>query len=449
MNLAEKIKKLKLARAEKLKALELIFNKASDESRDLNEQEEETDKEIKAEVATIDKQLKQAVELERLFASNAAPVDADDDSNLPADTRPAAHQTKGAKVESNLPKGTAFTRFAMSLAASKGNLTQAVEIAQRHWSKSSPEVVQILRAAVAAGTTTDPNWAKPLVEYQNALGEFVDLLRPATILGRMSGLRQVPFNVKVPRQTAGASVGWVGETAPKPVSKLAFDQITMPETKVAGIVVISQELARFSSPSAEALVRDDMVAAIAQFTDQQFIDPAVAGVAGINPASITNGVAAIASSGATVANVMADLSAAMLSMVNIPLASMFWVMNPRTKIALLNMRTAQDVYAFPEVANGTLRGFPIVDSTAIGIAGGAGTNEGTITLIAAGQVMLADDGQVAIDVSTEAAVAMDTAGAGSLTSLWQNNLIGIRAERYIHWLKRRANAVAVIGGVTY
>ena len=36
-------------------------------------------------------------------------------------------------------------------------------------------------------------------------------------------------------------------------------------------------------------MRADMVAGIAQFLDAQFIDPAVAAVAGVNPASITNG----------------------------------------------------------------------------------------------------------------------------------------------------------------
>ena len=46
---------------------------------------------------------------------------------------------------------------------------------------------------------------------------------------------------------------------------------------------------RFSNPSAEALVRDSLVKDIAAFLDGQFINPAVAAVAGVNPASITNG----------------------------------------------------------------------------------------------------------------------------------------------------------------
>jgi hypothetical protein len=42
-----------------------------------------------------------------------------------------------------------------------------------------------------------------------------------------------------------------------------------------------------------------------------------------------------------------------------------------------------------------------------------------------------------------------SAGAQSLVSLWQNNLIGVRAEREINWKKRRAAAVAYVDGIAY
>src|SRR4029077_15455181 len=83
----------------------------------------------------------------------------------------------------------------------------------------------------------------------------IELLRAETILGRLNGYRSVPFNIKIPRQTAGATANWVGEGLSKPVSKLVFDQVTLPWAKIAVICVITHELARFSNPSAEQLVR--------------------------------------------------------------------------------------------------------------------------------------------------------------------------------------------------
>jgi hypothetical protein len=66
--------------------------------------------------------------------------------------------------------------------------------------------------------------------------------------------------------------------------------------------------------------------------------------------------------------------------------------------------------------------------------------------------LLADDGQATIDASTEASLQMDSAPATPATttvSLWQSNMIGIRAERFITWLKARAAAAQYVNGVAY
>lgn len=60
-----------------------------------------------------------------------------------------------------------------------------------------------------------------------------------------------------------------------------------------------------------------------------------------------------------------------------------------------------------------------------------------------------DDGQVLLDSSREAALALSDDGSGPLVSLWQNNLIGIRAERFVHWMRRRDGCVVVPIGVEY
>ena len=128
----------------------------------------------------------------------------------------------------------------------QGNKYEAAEYAKR-WDDSTPEVALYLKAAVAAGTVTDATWAAPLVN-QIIADDFLALLRPATILGKIPGLRNVPFNTKVPAQTAGGTYGWVGEAKPKPVTKLAFSSETLGISKVAGIIVLTEELVRLSQP---------------------------------------------------------------------------------------------------------------------------------------------------------------------------------------------------------
>lgn len=476
MKYAERLKKLRQQREEKLAAMQSLHDKADGENRTFTGEEEKSFNDLSEQIKSLDNQIGSTETMERLSGSTARRVtdggggpDDPDDNDDPGEGEGATRRSAAAggavvlrgngrdtRVVRNLPKGTMFTRYAMALASSKGNLMQAAETAKQ-WEGSTPEVSRVLKAAVAAGTTTDPTWAAPLVEYRVMAEEFIELLRPATILGRLTGTRRVPFNVRIPRQTAGATVGWVGEAAPKPVGRQSFDTITMPETKIAGIVVITMELARFSSPSAEAVVRQDMIDAVGQFSDMQFINPGIAPVAGVAPGSITNNAASVASAGNTLANIEADLRAARTYFVQnaIPLTGAYWVMDPTTRIGLEELRTAQDVPMYPTLTtNGTLKGLPVIDSTAIGMydQDGAGTGVAGkyIALISAPNVLIADDGQVLLDSSAEASIVMDDTGAGStMTSLWQRNMIGIRAERLIHWLRRRDAAAFVIYNVGY
>lgn len=462
MNYAEILKRLQEQREAAVAKMQGIHSKAVEEGRTFSEAEQGTFAQLKKEVESIDAQIQSTKDMETLMGQQALPIGAqkaagsEGAANGGGGTALAVRPGASISLKSNLPKGTVFTRYAMALAASKGNLHAAAEMSKNLWGDSTPQVERIIKAAVAAGSTTDTNWAKPLAEYRDATGEFIELLRPATIIGRMAGFVQVPFNVRIPRQTAGTSVGWVGQASPKAVNRLQFDSVVIPITKIAGIVVITQELARFSQPSAEALVRSDMIQTIATYMDSQMIDPAVTSSTA-RPASVTNGVTGIASTGATLTAILTDTTAAMLQLANsnIPMQNWYWIMHPRTAMFLMDLRTAQDVYAFPglQLPEGqkTFRGFPVIISTGVPVTDvvDPGTDTTIIILVAAGEILLADDGEVMLDVSTEAAVAMDDTGVGTLTSLWQNNLIGLRAERYVHWLKRRNNAVAVIEDVAY
>jgi HK97 family phage major capsid protein len=373
-------------------------------------------------------------------------------------------------VPRKLEPGQLFSRYVMAVAASRGNLVQAAEIAHRHF-VDTPGIEKLLRArtqgmpsiiskaAVPAAGTTPPDWAGVLVYAQNMASEFIEYLRPFTIIPRVNGLRRVPFNIRIPRQTSGITqTTWVGEGTPKPVGRFALDAVILPWAKVACIVALTEELMRFSDPSAELLIRDELANAMAQFLDGQFIDRTVAPVAGTKPGSITNGIPAgnvIPSTGNAVDQITADLNAAnnALSNVNIPDRARSWLMSSRSYNYLLSQRVSLGVPAWPSLsANGTLLGHPVVMSNNIPINLGVGTNESEIILVEASEILLADDGGITVDVSNEASLQMvDTpvAGAQTLVSLWQNNLIGLKAERYIFWMRRHDAAVAIITGVLY
>jgi HK97 family phage major capsid protein len=268
----------------------------------------------------------------------------------------------------------------------------------------------------------------------------------------------VPFKIKIPRQTGAASVGWVGEGKVKPISAMAFDSITMDFAKIAGIIVLSDELVRFSNPSAEALVRDELAAAIVQYMDAQFVDPTKA-ANDVSPASITFGVTPIPASGTSGSALRADVRTLMASFLdsNLQLTSATWIMTQQTALGIHLMMNALGQAEFPDLSmsGGTFLGLPVVTSEGVPASGGSPADGFPIILANASDILLADDGQVVIDASREASLQMDTTpdspptSSTVMVSMWQQNMMAIKAERYINWAKRRADCVGFISGAKY
>lgn len=439
-----------------------IMQKAADAGETLDETTEQEYETLGREVKSVDIHLGRLRAHEQIVVSKAVEVTPGNTAN-PA----AASDVRGGiiTVKSNVAKGTAFARYVRLLACSHGNLMQAAEMAKQY-DDSTPEVGIVLKAAVNAGSTTDANFASALVPYRIMTSEFIAFLRPATILGKFGtngvpSMRQVPFNIKMPSQTGGSTVNWVGQMAPKPVSALTFASLTLDFTKTAGIVVISEELARLSTPSAEAIITQDMVEQTAQFLDQSFINPALAAVAGVSPASITNGATSITASGTDASAVRGDLRRliATFQVANLSAAGAVWVMTETQATALSMMVNALGQAEFPDITamGGTLFGIPVVTSENVTqtSVGSPPVVTAPIVLIKASEILLADDGQVTIDVSREASLQMDSAptnppvAATVMVSLWQMNMIGIRAERWINWVRRRTGSVAYISNANY
>ena len=425
---AEHIQNLENKRAAIAARMTEIMKGGAEEDRTLNEEESTEHDGLALQVKSIDSDLARWREHEKLEITRAVPVP-------PAP--PGRLAVPSVSVKANVPLGTQFVRAACAKLVCNGNLHEAAQYAQERWGDSTPEVALYLKAAIAPGTSTDATWAGPLVN-QNIAADFLELLRPATILGRISGLRTVPFNCKVPSQTAGGTYGWVGESKPKPVTKLAFAAETLGINKVAGIIVLTEELVRLSNPSAEALVRADMIAGIAQFLDTQFIDPAVAAVAGVNPASITNG----APTAAATVNPLADIMGLINHFVTAGIAvdGVTFILSPANALSLSFRTNLDGSPEFPglSINGGTYRGLQFVTS------GTAGTN---IVALQPALVLYADEGGVTIDASREASLQMDSAPASPAdattvyVSLWQTNCVGLRAERFVTWKRANANAV--------
>jgi HK97 family phage major capsid protein/HK97 family phage prohead protease len=450
MTIQEQITGLEHKRAADFARLTEIQTKATAEGNTKDGAEREEFDTLKLTIKTIDAELVDLHDLEKLAMATATPI-----KPVTAIEKAAALRggTPVIHVSSQLPKGTAFTRMCIAMFRGKADSYQTLQHAKSF--RDTPEVEQMVqfmwdqKAAVAPGTTTDATWAGPLA-VRTAINEFLELLRPRTLLGQVSGFKQVPFNVSVPSQTAGGTYSWVGQGLAKPVTSAAYAAVTLDFAKAAGIIVISEELAKLSTPSAEGLVREELIAGMGAFLDVQLVDPAVAVGANLNPASITNGAATIVASGVTGAAAKLDLASrvAVFTAANIPLLGSVWLMSDSNAFGLGLSVNALGQPLFPglSIAGGSILGIPVIVSNNVG---------NRIILVHAPSILYADEGGVQIDVSREATIQMDGApdspatATTVLVSLWQNNLVGLRAERMITWKRARAAAVTYISAAAY
>lgn len=351
--------------------------------------------------------------------------------NLTALTAPDARATND--------KARTYLGWVKSLALAKGDGHHAREIFRAH-APVAAHVEIITRAAVEAGTTT--GWGAELSPVDAFASAFMDLVRPRTILGRLSGVVRAPFDVRIPEQTGGVTPGWTGEGKPILVASGEFNIIQQKRSKIAGIVVLTDELVRSSDPSAESIMQRDLGAGIIEFSDRQFVDPTKAEVPDVSPASITNGAPEITSSGTTAAAVEADFAAMVKSLIDggVALAYPYWILSPENALFLSRLRGAGGERIFPEIGvlGGTIWEIPVIVS-----AGAAAT----VVLLDAAEVLLSDEG-LEIDVAKHATLQMDSEPDDPSTSetnhvsLWQLNLVALRAVRLIRWRRRRNAGVA-------
>ncbi|WLB14813.1 phage major capsid protein (plasmid) [Bradyrhizobium elkanii] len=457
--IAEQISAFEATRQAKAAEMDSIMEVSAEKGETLDAEQTEKYDGLATEVKSIDEHL---VRLRAHEATNKAAAVAVTEVKSVEDGSKARGGVSVVQVrDKNLPKGIGFTRFVIANARAKGNIMLAHEIAKgnEQWKSETPEVEMMLKTAVTSGSTSDTTFASPLVNYQVLTQEFVEYLRPLSIIGRLQGLTRVPFKVRIQRQTGASTVNWVGEGAPKPLTSSTFDSITLDFAKIAGIIVLNDELVRLSSPSAEMLVRDDLAKSIVQFMDNQFVDPSKAAVSGVSPASITNGVSPVTATGTTGAALRADLKSLFASFLaaNMQVTNASFIMTQQTALAISLMTNSLGNPEFPNITmnGGTLLGLPVITSENIPATGGSPTDGYPIILVSTPDILLADDGDITIDASREASLQMDTAPDSPATastvmvSMFQQNMTAIRAERYLAWAKRRSSAVAYIQNARY
>ena len=350
-------------------------------------------------------------------------------------------------------QGQSFTRtvIAKALSAQTYGAYSPAQIAEQRWGKSNPKLVEFLKAAVPGGGTGSGEWGAELVTMDGRYqGDFIEFLNNLTVFNRLP-LREIPANVTIKGQDGAATGYWVGESKAIPMSKPDFMNVNMTPLKAAALSVISKELMRDSSPSAEMLVRDALAEAVAQKIDATFLSTAAA-VSGVAPAGILNGLTPIASTGVSPENVRQDIAALYAPFITAKNSSgLYLVTTPALAKTISLMRNPLGQREFPEVGGGNLDGDPVVM--------GDNVPAGYVIAIKPSDIYKIGDGGIEVEMSMDATIEQDSAPTGAsdtpaaatanMVNMFQSHSVAIKVVRSMNFAKRRASAVAFINDAAY
>lgn len=451
MNLQDQIKQYETLREKKVAEMDAIMAKSAETGETLNAEQEEQYDTAAAELEAIDKHLERLRKHEKSVAAKARAVEGTSVEKATQSRSPAAPTiiVKGDKEDAF--EGQSFTRIVIAKTLARLEGISAVGIAKHRWGKTNPQLVEVVRAAVEGGGTGSGEWGAELAASDSRYtGDFIDFLYAQTIFDQLP-LREIPANVFIKGQDGTATGYWVGESKSIPVSKADFFDVELRAKKVAALAVVSKELLRDSSPSAEMLVRDSLVKASAQRVDLTFLG--TGGVSATTPAGILNGVSPMSSSGSDGQAVREDIGklyAPFLAAYNA--GDLQLIMNKGMGKALSLMTNALGNTEFPQITanGGSLLGDPVKT--------GDNVNPTHLILLKPSDIYKIGDRGVEVSMSTEASIQMDDAPDGesdtpvansSLVSMYQTDSVALKVIRPINFAKRRASAVAYINDANY
>ncbi len=319
----------------------------------------------------------------------------------------------------DLPKGHNFARVIRCYLAAEGDPDRAANFA--HENGFGEVVVRALEAGSAEGGG--------LLIPSPLANEIIELLRPRSIV-RRSGPRTITIpagNLQFPRIDSGSTAGYVTEGGEIPVSELKTGAVNLLARKLAALTLVSNDLLRFGvSQDVDAIILDDLLQAISTTEDVKMlfgkgVEAEPLGL--FEQIDAANKFAANATINLT--NVQADLRDAELKLrnANVPMRNPVWVMAPRTRLFLRDVRDTEDRPVFKDEVNaGRLNGMRLEDSTNVPINLGGGSDESEVALIDFSEVFLGDVASVEIARSDAAMIIV----GGVHQSLFQRDRSAIR-----------------------
>ncbi|RFB73828.1 MULTISPECIES: phage major capsid protein [unclassified Herbaspirillum] len=327
-----------------------------------------------------------------------------------------------------------------SLISSKGDVRAAANFAETEC--QAPDI------AAALNTTT--NTAGGFIIPPGYVPEVIELLRPNSVI-RSLGARTMPMpagTLSMAKIASGSNASYVGEGVDIPKSEPTFGNLNLSKKKLVAMVPVSNDLVRFSSPSANEIVRDDIVQGLGTREDQAFIRDDGTGNTpkGLRALAIAANVIP-ANAVINAQNVKNDAGKLELALMgkNVKMIKPGWVFSPRTLVFLTNLLDGNGNHVFPEIATGNWRGKPYKTTTSVPDNLGDNGDESEIYLTDFNDAIIGEATGLIIDVSGEASYVEN----GTLVSAFSRDQTVVRAITEHDFGLRHDPSTAVLTGVKW
>lgn len=343
-------------------------------------------------------------------------------------------------VEDSKPenKGLGAARIGRAWAASRGNARLASEYAEKYGMDEA--IVKALATApnTAGGYTIPPGYSNELIEL---------LYNRVAVRALGSTVMPMPNGqMAIPKLSSGITAQYIGENVGDPSQQPSFGVITAAWKKLRATVPISNDLLLFSDPKVDMIVRDDMVTSFAVAEDAAFLfGPGT----GTSPKGIYNWLlpanlnAAQSADGSDLTLVIADLFSLprLLEEANIPFVKPGWIMAPRTKYFLMQVRdSVGNFYFLEEMRRGTLLGYPYISTNQIPATLLPGANQSAIIFGDWSDAVIAESSDLTLDSSTEASYLV----GANLVSAFANDQTVLRGIARHDFIVRRQESFAAL-----
>jgi len=304
------------------------------------------------------------------------------------------------KEEPKLDKGIGIGRVIRALAAGRGDPFRAEQHATKWWGSDNST-----SKALSAGDAT----AGGFLVGEEMSSEVIELLYPLTVV-RGSNPVIMPMsrgNLTLPKLNGGASSNYISENQNIIPSEQNFATVQLVFKKLVTLVPVSNDLLRFASYNADAIVRDDLISSMAVREDAAFLrgDGTQDTPKGIFNWAVAPNIL-ITNPTVNLDNVTTDLKNAVLALeqANVRMLRPVWFMSPKIKQYLMTVRDGNGNYAFrDEMLRGTLWGFMFKSSTQIPSNKGGGLNQSEVYLVDMADSVIGESTSMTIDASSEAA----------------------------------------------